>query len=219
MDILHTHCAGLDVHKKVVVAAIIVPDGAGGLHKQTRSFGTMTVDLLALSDWLLSYNITHVAMESTGEYWKPIFNILENNFEVILVNAQHIRQVPGRKTDVSDAEWIAELLRHGLLSPSFIPPRGQRELRELTRYRSTFVKERATLVNRVHKLLESANLKLTSVASDVLGVSGRAILDELIAGAATPEQMAELSQGRLWPNGRSWSGLWWAGCSPIIALC
>ncbi len=197
MDILHTHCAGLDVHKKVVVAAIIAPDGAGGLYKQTRSFGTMTADLLALSDWLLSYNVTHVAMESTGEYWKPIFNILENNFEVILVNAQHIRQVPGRKTDVGDAEWIAELLRHGLLSPSFIPPRGQRELRELTRYRSTFVKERATLVNRVHKLLESANLKLTSVASDVLGVSGRAILEAIIAGTATPQQMAELSQGRL----------------------
>lgn len=197
MDVVHTHCAGLDVHKKVVVAAIIVPDGAGGLYKETRSFGTMTADLLALSDWLLSHNVSHVAMESTGEYWKPIFNILENNFEVILVNAQHMRNVPGRKTDVSDAEWIAELLRYGLLSPSFIPPLGQRELRELTRYRSTFVKEKATLVNRVHKLLESANLKLTSVASDVMGVSGRAILAEIIAGSASPQQMAELAQGRL----------------------
>ena len=197
MDIIHTHCAGLDVHKKVVVAAIIVPGKEEGLYKETRSFGTMTGELLALSDWLMSQGVTHVAMESSGEYWKPIFNILENNFEVILVNAQHIRKVPGRKTDVSDAEWIADLLRHGLLSPSFIPPLGQRELRELTRYRSTFVKERATLVNRVQKVLESANIKLSSVASNVMGVSGRAMLEAIIAGQTTPEQMAELSKGRL----------------------
>jgi transposase len=193
MDVIHTHCAGLDVHKKVVVAAIIVE----GRSKEICSFETMTSDLLALSDWLMSCGVTHVAMESTGEYWKPIFNILENNFEVILVNAQHISKVPGRKTDVSDAEWIADLLRHGLLTASFIPPLGQRELRELTRFRSTFVKERATLVNRVQKVLESANIKLSSVASDVLGVSGRAMLEAIIAGTATPEQMAELSKGRL----------------------
>jgi transposase len=193
MDVIHTHCAGLDVHKKVVVAAISVE----GRSKEIRSFGTMTSDLLALSDWLMSCGVTHVAMESTGEYWKPIFNILENNFEVILVNAQHISKVPGRKTDVSDAEWIADLLRHGLLTASFIPPLGQRELRELTRFRSTFVKERATLVNRVQKVLESANIKLSSVASDVLGVSGRAMLEAIIAGTATTEQMAELSKGRL----------------------
>jgi len=183
----------LDVHKKVVVAAIIVERRP----KEIRSFGTMTSDLLALSDWLMSCGVTHAAMESTGEYWKPIFNILENNFEVILVNAQHISKVPGRKTDVSDAEWIADLLRHGLLTASFIPPLGQRELRELTRFRSTFVKERATLVNRVQKVLESGNIKLSSVASDVLGVSGRAMLEAIIAGTATPEQMAELSKGRL----------------------
>jgi transposase len=138
-----------------------------------------------------------VAMESTGEYWKPIFNILENNFEVMLVNAQHISKVPGHKTDVSDAEWIADLLRHGLLKASFIPPEGQRELRELTRYRSTFVKERSTLVNRVQKVLEGANIKLASVASSVVGVSGRAILEAILIGTATPEQMAELSKGRL----------------------
>jgi len=191
------HCAGLDVHKKVVVAAIIVPDGAGGLFKETRSFGTMTADLLGLSDWLMSHGVRHVAMESTGEYWKPIFNILENNFEVILVNAQHISKVPGRKTDISDAEWIAELLRHGLLAASFIPPVGQRELRELTRYRSTFVKERATLINRVQKVLESANIKLASVATNVVGASGRAMLEAMLAGTATPEQMAELSKGRM----------------------
>lgn len=197
MDVIHRHCAGLDVHKKVVVAAIIVPDGAGGLFKETCSFRTMTADLLGLSDWLMSHGVTHVAMESTGEYWKPIFNILENNFEVILVNAQHISKVPGRKTDISDAEWIAELLRHGLLAASFIPPVGQRELRELTRYRSTFVKERATLINRVQKVLESANIKLASVATNVVGASGRAMLEAMLAGTATPEQMAELSKGRM----------------------
>lgn len=197
MDVIHTQCAGLDVHKKVVVAATITPDGLGGLHRETRTFGTMTVDLLGLSDWLMSQGVTHVAMESTGEYWKPIFNILEDNFEVMLVNAQHISKVPGRKTDVSDAEWIGDLLRHGLLSASFIPPVGQRELRELTRYRSTFVKERATLVNRVQKVLESANIKLASVASNVIGVSGRAMLEAIIAGTATPTQMAELSKGRM----------------------
>jgi transposase len=193
MDIIHRNCAGLDVHKKIVVAAILVE----GRSKDIRSFGTMTADLLELSDWLMSRGVTHVAMESTGEYWKPIFNILENNFEVMLVNAQHISKVPGRKTDVSDAEWIADLLRHGLLTASFIPPVGQRELRELTRFRSTFVKERATLVNRVQKVLESANIKLASVASDVVGVSGRAMLEAIIAGKATSEQMAELSKGKL----------------------
>ena len=197
MDIINTHCAGLDVHKKTVVAAIIVPDKGRGLHKETRSFGTMTGELLTLSDWLMSLGVTHVAMESTGEYWKPIYNILENNFEVLLVNAHHISKVPGRKTDVSDLEWIADLLRHGLLRGSFVPPIGQRELRELTRCRSTFVKERATLVNRVQKVLESANIKLASVASDVLGVSGRAMLEAIIQGTAAPEEMAELSKGSL----------------------
>jgi transposase len=197
MDIVHTHCAGLDVHKKTVVAAIIVPDQKGGLHKETRTFETMTADLLALSDWLMGQGVTHVAMESTGEYWKPVFNILEDNFEVVLVNAQHIKAVPGRKTDVKDSEWIAELLRHGLLKASFVPPEGQRELRELTRYRSTFVKERATLVNRLQKVLESANIKLASVASDVTGVSGRAILQALVEDKASPEAMAELAKGRM----------------------
>jgi transposase len=197
MEIVHTHCAGLDVHKKTVVAAIIVPDAKGGVRKETRTFGTMTSDLLALSDWLMAQGVTHVAMESTGEYWKPVFNILENNFEVLLVNAQHIKAVPGRKTDIKDAEWIAELLRHGLLKASFVPPLGQRELRELTRYRSTFVKERATLVNRLQKVLESANIKLASVATDVTGVSGRAILQALLEGKSAPEEMAELAKGRM----------------------
>jgi transposase len=197
MDVVYTQCAGLDVHKKTVVAAIIVPDGQGGLHKETRTFGTMTVDLLALSDWLMGHGVTHAAMESTGEYWKPPFNILESNFEVVLVNAQHVKAVPGRKTDINDAEWLADLLRHGLLRASFIPPVGQRELRELTRHRSNFVRERATLVNRVQKVLESANIKLASVASDVMGVSGRAMLAALIEGHASPAEMADLAKGKL----------------------
>lgn len=192
MDVIHTYCAGLDVHKKTVVAAIIVPG-----KKETRTFETMTADLLTLSDWLTAHSVTHVAMESTGEYWKPVFNILEDNFEVLLVNAQHIKSVPGRKTDIKDAEWIADLLRHGLLKASFIPPVGQRELRELTRYRSTFVHEKATLVNRIQKVLESANIKLASVASNVVGASGRAMLAALIEGQASPAEMAELSKGRL----------------------
>lgn len=187
MRVIYQRVAGLDVHKKVVVAAILVQQTDGNWHQERRSFGTMTIDLLSLSDWLMSHEVTHVAMESTAEYWKPIFNILENNFEVILVNAQHLSKVPGRKTDQSDAEWIAELMQHGLLKASFIPPAGQRELRELTRFRSTFVRERATLINRVQKVLESANIKLASVASDVMGVSGRSMLEALIEGQASPE--------------------------------
>jgi len=197
MRIVHENVAGLDVHKKVVVAAVIVKQADGNWLEEKHSFGTMTVDLLELSDWLLLHGVIHVAMESTGEYWKPVFNILENNFEVIVVNAQHISKVPGRKTDQSDAQWIAELLQYGLLKASFIPPLGQRELRELTRYRSSFVRERATLVNRVQKVLESANIKLSSVATNVMGVSGRAMLEALIAGSASPEQMAELAKGRM----------------------
>lgn len=197
MRIVYQNVAGLDVHKKTVVAAIIVQGADSSWYQERRTFETMTADLLALSDWLMAHGVTHVAMESTGEYWKPVFNILENNFEVVLVNAQHVKKVPGRKTDQSDAEWLAELMQYGLLKASFIPPAGQRELRELTRFRATFVRERATLINRVQKVLESANIKLASVASDVLGVSGRAMLEALIEGQASPEQMAELAKGRL----------------------
>lgn len=197
MNVVYKRCAGLDVHKKTVVAAILVPKGNRGWQKEIRTFGTMTPDLLQLSDWLQSYQVTHVAMESTGEYWKPIFNMLEGNFQVLLVNSQQVSKVPGRKTDVSDAEWIADLLRHGLLKPSFIPPPGQRALRELTRHRTNFVRERVNLANRLQKVLEGANIKLASVATDVLGVSGRAILDALIQGRAAPAEMAELAKGRL----------------------
>jgi transposase len=197
MRIIYEQVAGLDVHKKTVVAAISVRQPDGQWLQERRTFGTMTADLLALSDWLTGHEVTHVAMERTGEYWKPVFNILEENFAVILVNAQHLSKVPGRKTDQSDADWLAELMQCGLLQASFIPPVGQRELRELTRYRTTFIRERARLVNRVQKVLESANIKLASVASDVLGVSGRAMLEAIIAGEASPAAMAELAKGRL----------------------
>lgn len=197
MHVVYQQCAGLDVHKRVIAASLIMVDAAGREQRAQRTFGTMTADLLALSDWLTEQRVTHVAMESTGEYWKPVFNILEENFVVILVNAQHLSKVPGRKTDQSDAAWLAELLQCGLLKPSFIPPVGQRELRELTRFRATFVRERATLTNRVQKVLESANIKLASVATDTLGVSGRAMLAAIIEGTASPTMMAELAQGRL----------------------
>lgn len=197
MEILHTHCAGLDVHKKTVVACAITPKAKHGWQGETKTFGTMTADLLALSDWLQERGVTHVAMESTGEYWRPVFNILEGSFDVLVVNAQHIKAVPGRKTDVKDAAWIAELLQHGLLRGSFIPPEAQRDLRDLTRHSSNFVRERATLINRVHKTLEGANIKLASVASDVLGVSGRAILAALSEGQSDPATMAELAHGKL----------------------
>lgn len=197
MDVIFLLCAGLDVHKRTVVAAIIVPDGQGGWRKETRTFGTTTPELLALLDWLVSLGVTHVAMESTGDYWKPVYNILENTVEVLLVNAQHVSKVPGRKTDVSDAEWLAELLRHGLLRASFVPPVPQRDFRELTRYRTSFVRERVNLINRLQKLLESMNIKLASVASDVMGVSARAMLEAILVGQATPTEMAELARGRM----------------------
>jgi transposase len=197
MRIVNERVAGLDVHKKSVVAAIIVPRVDGSWHQAKRTFGTMTVDLLALSDWLLGQGVTGVAMESTGEYWKPIFNVLEETFRVILVNPQHLSRVPGRKTDQSDAEWIAELLQYGLLKPSFIPPPGQRELRELTRARTSFVRERSNLVNRLQKVLESANIKLGSVAADIMGISSRAMLAALIEAKATPQEMADLAKGRM----------------------
>jgi transposase len=197
MQVMYERCAGLDVHKKTVVVCVLIPDGQGGWGQEIRTFGTMTVDLLALSDWLLACGCTHVAIESTGDYWKPVFNILEGSCEVLLVNAQHVKAVPGRKTDVKDAAWLAELLQHGLLRASFIPPVAQRELRDLTRYRSTFIQERVTLINRVQKLLEDANIKLAAVASDIMGVSGRAILAALLTGHADPEALAELAKGRL----------------------
>jgi transposase len=162
-----------------------------------RTFGTMTADLLALSDWLLSKGVTHVAMESTGEFWKPVYNILEGNFELLVVNARHIQNVPGRKTDVKNAEWIAELLRHGLLRGSFIPPQAQRDLRDLTRQRTNLVQDRARVVNRLQKVCEWSNIKLSAVATDITGVSARAMLEAILAGHTNPQTLAELARGRL----------------------
>lgn len=197
MEVVYRRCCGLDVHKKTVVACVRILDGAGQLHREIRTFGTMTSDLLMLHDWLMAHAVTHVAMESTGVYWKPVFNLLEDDFEVLLVNARHIKAVPGRKTDVKDCEWIADLLAHGLLKGSFIPPRPMRELRDLTRYRKSLMDERVRLVNRLHKLLETANIKLASVASDIMGASGRAMMEALLGGNTDPDVLAELSRGRL----------------------
>lgn len=197
MEILYQSCCGLDVHKKMIVACLRWADEAGKVGKQVRTFGTTTSELLSLTDWLVEAGCTHVAMEATGVYWKPVYNILEGQMELLVVNAQHIKAVPGRKTDVKDAEWIAQLLQHGLLRASFIPPQSQRDLRDLTRYRTTLVRERARIVNRLQKALEDANLKLAGVATDVMGVSGRAMLEALLAGQTDTEQLAELAKGRL----------------------
>jgi transposase len=197
MDVIYTHCAGLDVHKKTVVVCCITPGPRGEKQVEHRTFGTMTADLLALSDWLTSKEITHIAVESTGEFWKPIYNLLEGHFEILVVNARHVKNVPGRKTDVKDAEWLADLLRHGLLHGSFIPPQAQRDLRDLTRQRTNLVQDRATVVNRLHKVLEWANLKLTSVATNVTGTSARAMLEAILQGQLDPQALAELAHGRL----------------------
>ena len=197
MDIFRHCCAGLDVHKKTVVACVrrLGPDGT--VSSQVRTFGTMTAQLLELSDWLEAQGVRHVAMESTGVYWKPIFNLLEGNFAVILVNAQRLKNVPGRKTDIKDAEWIAQLLQYGLLSPSFIPPPEIRQLRDLTRQRTQLIRDRATVANRIQKVLEDANIKLGDVASDVLGASGRAMIRAIIAGEDDPDHLADLAKRRL----------------------
>src|SRR5215471_6086691 len=200
MDVVFTHCAGLDVHKKSITACRIVPDPTGldaeGV-AELQTFGTMTIELLALVDWLAAAGMTHVAMESTGEYWQPVFNLLEGTLTVLLVHAAHVKNVPGRKTDKADARWLATLMRYGLLQASFIPPAGQRDLRDLTRYRTKLVQERAREVHRVQGVLERANIKLASVASDIMGVSGRAMLDALIAGRADPQTMAALAKRRM----------------------
>ena len=197
MDVQYQRCAGLDVHKRSVVACVRLTTAEGAVQQEVRTFGTMTADLLALGDWLAGYAVEQVAMESTGVYWRPVFNLLEAHHAVVLVNPQHMRAVPGRKTDVKDAEWLAELLAHGLLQPSFIPPAPVRALRELVGYRRSLVQARTQEINRVHKLLELGNSKLTSVATDVLGKSGRAMLHGLVAGDQDPEALAELARGRL----------------------
>ena len=197
MQILYERCCGLDVHKVTVVACIMLTAASGKVTREVRTFATTTAGLLALSDWLSQQGVTHVAMESTGVYWRPVFNILEGSFAVILVNAQHMKAVPGHKTDVKDSEWIADLLRHGLLSASFIPPKPIRDLRDLMRYRKTLIHQRADEINRLQKVLETANIKLSSVASDVLGKSGRDMIEALLAGVSDPTTLSELARGRL----------------------
>jgi len=192
MEVIYSWCCGLDVHKATVVACVITPKS-----KETRTFGTVTPELLKLKEWLSECKVTHVAMESTGVFWKPIYNLLEDDFSLILVNAQHIKAVPGRKTDVKDAEWIADLLRHGLVTGSFVPDRDQRELREMVRYRRTLVEERAREVNRIQKVLEGANIKLSSVATDIVGASGKAMMGAIIHGVDDPKALAEMAKGTL----------------------
>jgi transposase len=196
MEVIYKRCCGLDVHKEIVVACLLIRE-EGKVHKEIRTFLTMTSDLVVLHDWLKAHQVTHVGMESTGIYWRPIFNLLEGGFTVLLVNAGHIKTVPGRKTDVKDCEWIADLLSHGLLKGSFIPPEPIRDLRDLTRYRKSLTDERVRDVNRLQKLLEGANIKLSSVATDVMGVSGKAMLEALVSGSTDPDVLADLAKGRL----------------------
>jgi transposase len=197
MDLLVARAAGIDIHKKTAVVCVRLTHFAGSVERISQTFGTMRADLLKRSAWLTSLEISHVVMESTGEFWKPLYNLLEGNFEVLVVNAQHVKHVPGRKTDMRDAEWLAELLAHGLLRASFIPPQPQRDLRDLTRQRTNLVRDRATVINRLQKVLEWSNIKLAAVATDLLGVSARKMLDAIVAGQSDAPVLAELAQGRL----------------------
>ena len=197
MESIYRSCVGLDVHSKSVAACVRRVNEQGKIHMEVRTFGTMTRDLLKLSDWIAAEGVTHVAMESTGVFWKPIYNILEGQFTVLLVNARHVKNVPGRKTDVKDCEWLAQLLQCGLLRGSFIPPKPQRELRDLTRMRTQLTREMSSVVNRIHKVLEDTNVKLGSVATDIMGVSGRRIIDALIQGETDTEKMANLACRRM----------------------
>lgn len=197
MEVVHERCCGLDVHKRSLTACRITPGSDGSAEKEVRTFATMTEDLLALADWLAEAEVSHVAMESTGVYWKPVWNILEASFELVLANAQHVKPQRGKKTDVKDCEWLADLLRHGLIRPSFVPNREQRELRELTRYRSTLVRERSAELNRLQKTLEGANVKLASVVSDINGKSAREMVAALVGGDTDTVAIANLARGRL----------------------
>ena len=197
MRVLHERCCGLDIHKRFVVACLLTTSADGTGHKEVRTFSAMTNDLLALADWLRAEDCGPVVMESTGSYWRPVFNLLEEQCEVLVVNAYHAKAVPGRKTDVKDAEWLADLLRHGLLRASFLPAPAQRQLRDLTRYRIHLVDERARLTNRLQAVLEDANIKLASVVTDIRGLSAREILQRLLEGETDAQALAELARGRL----------------------
>lgn len=197
MDVLLERCAGLDVHKKSILACVVIAEPGARPRREIREYRTMTRDILSLADWLAELQVTHVAMESTGVFWKPIYNLLEGQFEILLVNAQHIKQVPGRKTDVKDCEWIANCLQHGLLRASFVPERPMRELRDLVRHRAQLSSEKTREVNRIHKILEDANVKLGSVASNIMGVSGRDMIRAMIQGESDSSKLAELARRRL----------------------
>lgn len=197
MEILYTNCAGVDVHKKTVKVCLLTQQSNGQPHKEFRTYLTTTEELLKLSDWLREQGCTHIAFEATGVYWKPIFNLLEGHFELLVVNAHHIKAVPGRKTDIKDAEWIADLLQHGLLKASFIPSGPQRELRDLTRYRVRLTEEKAREINRVQKTLEDTNLKLGDVVSDIMGKASRMILHAIVEGESDPTRLAALAVGRV----------------------
>ena len=197
MQVLFQRCAGMDVHKASVVVCVAVATPDGKVRKETRTFGTTTGELLELRDWLEEEGVTHGVIESTGVYWKPVYNLLEGGPEIWLANAQQVRNLPGRKTDVADCEWLVDLMRHGLIRKSFVPDADTRELRELTRYRTQIVRERAAEVNRIEKILEGANLKLGSVASNVVGKSGLAMLEAIVAGESDPEKLAGLAVGKL----------------------
>jgi transposase len=197
MEVVHARCAGLDVHKKRILACVRVIGKGRSVDRQVKTFGTTTGELIGLSDWLRAHAVSHVAMESTGIFWKPVYAILEGSFALLVVNAAHMKAVPGRKTDVRDCEWIADLLAHGLLKGGFIPPVEVRNLRDLTRYRVSLVNERTREINRLHKLLETANIKLTSVATDIMGVSAQAMLKALLDGTTDPDSLAELAKGVL----------------------
>ncbi len=197
MDVIVACCAGIDVHQAQLTVCVRVPGKDGKRVEQLAGFGTTTPDLLALADWLAAHGVTQVAMEGTGVYWKPVYWVLEESFELWLVNAHHVKNLPGRKTDTKDAAWLCQLLEHGLLRKSFVPPREIRDLRDLTRYRKTLIRERASEVNRLHKVLEDAGVKLSSVASDIMGISGRLMLEALVAGTSDPEVLADLAKARL----------------------
>ena len=197
MEAIIERCAGLDVHQASVVACVLIGRSGSKPHKEIRSFATLTCNLATLRDWLEELGVTHVGMESTGVYWKPVYAILEDHFTLIVGNAHHIKAVPGRKTDVKDAEWLADLVRHGLIKPSFVPPPAVRELRDLVRLRRSLAEARSTERNRTLKLLETANIKLASVVSEVFGVSGMAMLEALIENKTAPAEMAELARGKL----------------------
>jgi transposase len=197
MEMLIERAAALDIHKDSLVACVRVPGEGGRRRQEKRRFATTTRGLLVLRDWLRSYGVTVVGMESTGCYWKPVYYLLEDEFECWLLNAQHLRNVPGRKTDMADAEWICQLVEHGLVRPSFVPPRPIRELRDLTRYRKAQIEERTREAQRLEKVLQDAGIKLSSVASDVLGASGRAMLEALVRGTHDPELLAALAKGKL----------------------